>query len=107
MPEQSSTHPSLQNTLNMSYDFWLLHLSFASVEQDRKSVAEVHIDVVLHLAHSYMAFWTKTSYPLSLIIPTSTIKTLSEIQEDTKEKSAEGKRKGKADLTQYTKLFMH
>lgn len=51
-----SVHPYLQNTLNMSYDFGLLHLSFADVEQDRKSAAEVHADVVLHLAHSYTVF---------------------------------------------------
>lgn len=40
----------------MNYDPCLLHLSFADVEQDRKSAVEVHADVVLHLAHSYMAF---------------------------------------------------
>lgn len=51
--KKSNTHPYLQNTFNMNYDFCLLHLSFADVEQDRKSAVEVHADVVLHLACSY------------------------------------------------------
>lgn len=54
--KKSNAHPYLHSTLNMSYDFGVLHLSFADVEQDRKSAAEVHADVVLHLAHSSMVF---------------------------------------------------